>query len=168
MSSILCSKEFTLKINPDPTFQGLLWSAAYGVLLTGAGAYNFNGQKENFSLASTCGAAGGVIVNFTGADGTQAGLYNVPISTKTRNCFLHVDVPVSVAPTFDLSTGIQLTLDGGSTFHADNTPQGASFDHAFTLTPNVAHTLQVVIRHHIFGSNTALTQTGFLYVASYV
>lgn len=89
MASKLCIKDFTLVIDPDPTFQGLTWEVV-GVSMQGSGAYTYSADKHQFSMH------GYALVDTPGADlaaftlQVTGGSIVIPSHPQTRNCILHV------------------------------------------------------------------------------
>lgn len=173
MATILCIKDFSLKVNPDPTFQGLIWTIS-AVVEHGSGGHSFTGLKDKFSLHSFSPTNPGDSIGTLSTSGI------LPTSAKTRSCVFHIDRVVTGgvgnASQGYPNTGIAVSLGGV------NIPSQPAFgweygsgtnDLAFTIPPggtNAQRTLAVIMRPQtivISGNPVDVSWTGYLYVATY-
>ena len=158
------SKAFTMVVDPDPSFQGMLWYGPFSEFLTGSGTEVFIGNNDKFYLDGNCGANGGVITNFVGGNGSGVAM-TVPSSPLTRHCVVHVDTLIAIAPSFDLTTLLTLGIDAATPSY--NISGVGPHDIAFTLSPNTTHQFYIYLRQQIQGINTRLVWRGYVYTAFY-
>lgn len=173
--SVLCTKDFTMTVKPDPTFQGVLWASHVGTATLGA-SLAFTGNKERFSFAGSCPNPSGVLIaDATGADGTLGGLITIPAVPQQRNCIFHLESFNFTGNYSAGDSGLVLTWNQVAPPVAHNQSfSGAvgSTDFAFVLAAGKAFNFSLQMNMHIFasaglGQQASLTWTGFLYVQTY-
>lgn len=179
MSTVLCTKEMSIKVNPDPTFQGLTWEITNlippGVGHTGAGTFTASGTKERFSAVSACPSNPSTVhynLQLTGAS------IVLPPSAQTRNCSFHIDVANTGNPAQSFINSLVYGDLGGVVFTGPSPNLGyvnGSSDFPFVIPPGATapqRTLTVVLTQiagFLIGPPTpcSMSWTGYLYVASY-
>lgn len=176
MSTIRCRKDFSITVNPDPTFQGLLWK-----IISSSGSPTFVGNKERFTLNVVLGPSSNETFHANGGDGTAGGQILVPATVKQRNCKLHLDVALT-GLNYNLIPGtcqIQFVYNQLAPFAANSITLGVpplntpgSYDYAFTLNPGKAYNINLTIdqQTQVFagaGNFLNLTWNAFLYVETY-
>lgn len=163
---LACTKDFQLHIEPDPTFQGMLWNKVGGVNVAPATS-SFVGVKNNFTLTTNAVGLGGTSTyNESGGDGASGPLI-IPAVAQARNCILHVEV--TVANPNIVSASIDMYVDAVHTGILGLSAIGV-VDTPFVLSAGVGHTYRFQMDIHVNengGNFGALTWTGYLYVASY-
>lgn len=170
------SKAFQLTINPEPTFNGILWLTQP---VSGAATWAATAGKFNLSAVINAGNSA-VVFRAYGGDGTAGGQITIPASAKTRHCNFHLDVSITTSGGFNIVPGdneidvaiTQVTppTNLGFSFPWATVVSPGSYDHAFILPAGSAFTLNIVVLFHAYinpGGTINLTWDGSLYVPSY-
>lgn len=176
MASKLCTKDFELVINPDPTFQGILWLPVFTL-----GAPTWAASKDRFSLTYTLGPSSSLVFHGYGGDGTAGGQITIPAVAQARNCKFHLEIAIT-GLNYNIVPGqsqVLLNYDQVAPYtpHQISHPwadvsTSNTFNDAFVLAAGKAYTFNIQMDHQsqVFaggGNFLTLSWTGYVVVESY-
>jgi hypothetical protein len=171
------SKNLSIHVDPEPTFQGILWHdfSIFGI------TYTNTSLKESFDFLFACPTNASLVANCNGGDGTSAGQIVIPAFAQQRNCRLHLQVAwASVNGSFVGGDNyMQLNYDqiAPAVPNTINVPNGdltsnGSYDYAFVLNAGKAYSLNLLMKGHLnvssgVGNFMNVHWSGYLEVQTY-